>query len=63
MFQTPEAWDTKGRYRSAAYMRPLAIWAMQWAWEKFFDKNSRDKNEAENEEVEQNSETIIEPKC
>ncbi len=33
-FQTPEAWDRKGNYRSIAYMRPLAIWAMQWAWEQ-----------------------------
>lgn len=33
-FQTPEAWDRKGNYRSIAYMRPLAIWAMQWAWER-----------------------------
>ena len=37
-FQTPEAWDVQGNYRSIAYMRPLAIWAMQWAldhgWEK-----------------------------
>lgn len=30
-FQTPESWDSDGRYRSLAYMRPLAIWAMQWA--------------------------------
>lgn len=30
-FQTPEAWDFEGRYRSLTYMRPLAIWAMQWA--------------------------------
>ncbi|GAB4849167.1 hypothetical protein Ancab_003977 [Ancistrocladus abbreviatus] len=30
-FQTPEAWSTKDRYRSICYMRPLAIWAMQWA--------------------------------
>lgn len=30
-FQTPEGWDTGGNYRSLAYMRPLAIWAMQWA--------------------------------
>lgn len=36
MFQTPEAWDTHGRYRSAAYMRPLAIWAVQWAWENYY---------------------------
>ncbi len=26
-FQTPEAIDTRGVYRSAAYMRPLAVWA------------------------------------
>ncbi|CAI9260116.1 unnamed protein product [Lactuca saligna] len=30
-FQTPEAWNTDGHYRSITYMRPLAIWAMQWA--------------------------------
>ncbi|GMP63170.1 hypothetical protein CsSME_00024968 [Camellia sinensis var. sinensis] len=30
-FQTPEAWNTDDQYRSLAYMRPLAIWAMQWA--------------------------------
>ncbi|XP_051134909.1 uncharacterized protein LOC127254072 [Andrographis paniculata] len=30
-FQTPEGWDVEGRYRALAYMRPLAIWAMQWA--------------------------------
>lgn len=29
-FQTPEAWTTTGEYRSLCYMRPLAIWAMQW---------------------------------
>ncbi|KAG5229360.1 non-lysosomal glucosylceramidase [Salix suchowensis] len=29
-FQTPEAWNTSGQYRSLSYMRPLAIWAMQW---------------------------------
>jgi non-lysosomal glucosylceramidase len=33
-FQTPEAWDRNGNYRAIAYMRPLAIWAMQWAWEQ-----------------------------
>ena len=33
-FQTPEAWDEKGKYRSYAYMRPLAVWAIQWAVEK-----------------------------
>ncbi|MBA0783351.1 hypothetical protein Gotri_001079 [Gossypium trilobum] len=30
-FQTPEAWNTDEEYRSLCYMRPLAIWAMQWA--------------------------------
>jgi non-lysosomal glucosylceramidase len=33
-FQTPEAWDSRGNYRAIAYMRPLAIWAIQWAWER-----------------------------
>eukprot|EP00742_Colponemidia_sp_Colp-10_P003540 GILJ01003771.1.p1 GENE.GILJ01003771.1~~GILJ01003771.1.p1 ORF type:complete len:269 (+),score=40.67 GILJ01003771.1:644-1450(+) len=32
-FQTPEAWDEDGRYRSLAYMRPLAVWAIQWVLE------------------------------
>ncbi|KAK9286160.1 hypothetical protein L1049_014542 [Liquidambar formosana] len=30
-FQTPEAWNNNDEYRSLCYMRPLAIWAMQWA--------------------------------
>ncbi|EHA8589736.1 non-lysosomal glucosylceramidase [Cocos nucifera] len=30
-FQTPEAWNNDDQYRSICYMRPLAIWAMQWA--------------------------------
>ncbi|KAK1299777.1 hypothetical protein QJS10_CPB13g01134 [Acorus calamus] len=30
-FQTPEAWNTEDGYRSLSYMRPLAIWSMQWA--------------------------------
>ncbi|WVZ95476.1 hypothetical protein U9M48_041237 [Paspalum notatum var. saurae] len=30
-FQTPEAWTEHGGYRSLHYMRPLGIWAMQWA--------------------------------
>ncbi|KAF5736655.1 non-lysosomal glucosylceramidase isoform X1 [Tripterygium wilfordii] len=30
-FQTPEAWTVDGHYRSLLYMRPLAIWGMQWA--------------------------------
>lgn len=34
-FQTPEAYMTDNIYRSLGYMRPLAIWSMQWALEKF----------------------------
>ena len=30
-FATPEAWEKTGNYRSLGYMRPLAIWAMQYA--------------------------------
>lgn len=30
-FQTPEGWTTDGHYRSLVYMRPLAIWAIQYA--------------------------------
>lgn len=30
-FQTPEGWNIDGQYRALCYMRPLAIWAMQWA--------------------------------
>ncbi|KAL8139738.1 hypothetical protein V2J09_005759 [Rumex salicifolius] len=33
-FQTPEGWNTNDQYRSLCYMRPLAIWAMQWALTK-----------------------------
>ncbi|XP_077988859.1 non-lysosomal glucosylceramidase-like [Glandiceps talaboti] len=34
-FQTPEGYFAKSEYRSVGYMRPLAIWAMQYALEKF----------------------------
>ena len=34
-FQTPEAYMTDNIYRSLGYMRPLAIWSMQWALQKF----------------------------
>ncbi|CAN1855262.1 Non-lysosomal glucosylceramidase [Linum perenne] len=30
-FQVPEGWNTDEKYRSLCYMRPLAIWSMQWA--------------------------------
>ncbi len=33
-FQTPEAINAEGVYRAIGYMRPLAIWAMQWEVEK-----------------------------
>lgn len=33
-FGTPEAWNYVGDNRAPVYMRPLAIWAMQWAWER-----------------------------
>jgi non-lysosomal glucosylceramidase len=33
-FQTPEAWDYSGDYRALGYMRPLAIWAMWWTWDR-----------------------------
>jgi len=38
-FQTPEAWDKDGNFRSLAYMRPLSIWAMWWAWQKYIKNN------------------------
>jgi Glycosyl-hydrolase family 116, catalytic region len=33
-FQTPEAWEASGNYRSLGYMRPLSIWGLQWALEQ-----------------------------
>ncbi|KAH6835988.1 Beta-glucosidase [Perilla frutescens var. hirtella] len=30
-FQTPEGWGPGGEFRASCYMRPLAIWSMQWA--------------------------------
>jgi non-lysosomal glucosylceramidase len=33
-FQTPEAWVANGDFRSNSYMRPLSIWAMQWALDR-----------------------------
>ncbi len=32
-YSTPEAWTLQGDFRALTYMRPLAIWAMQHAWE------------------------------
>jgi hypothetical protein len=33
-YATPEAWELNGNYRSLGYMRPLSIWAIQWAIER-----------------------------
>ncbi|CAN8253546.1 unnamed protein product [Cochlearia groenlandica] len=41
-FQTPEAWNTNDQYRSLTYMRPLAIWAMQWALTKTNHKQQQE---------------------
>lgn len=32
-FATPEAWTKNGNYRALGYMRPLSVWAMQYAAE------------------------------
>jgi len=29
-FRTPEAWDERGDFRASMYMRPGAIWAIEW---------------------------------
>nr|XP_043621004.1 non-lysosomal glucosylceramidase-like isoform X1 [Erigeron canadensis]XP_043621005.1 non-lysosomal glucosylceramidase-like isoform X1 [Erigeron canadensis] len=50
-FQTPEAWDMDGRYRSLAYMRPLAIWAMQWALTQPKTPDQKPKTEAKPESL------------
>jgi non-lysosomal glucosylceramidase len=34
-FQTPEAYNENKVYRSLGYMRPLSIWSIQHALEKF----------------------------
>jgi len=33
-FRTPEAYDAKGLYRASMYMRPGAIWSMEYALDK-----------------------------
>lgn len=43
-FQTPEAWTTKDEYRSLCYMRPLAIWAMQWELSRAKDTRQESKS-------------------
>jgi len=34
-YQTPEAYMDNEIYRSLGYMRPLAIWSIQWAIEQY----------------------------
>jgi non-lysosomal glucosylceramidase len=31
-FRTPEAWDRNGNFRASMYMRPQAIWALEYAY-------------------------------
>ncbi|KAH3838447.1 non-lysosomal glucosylceramidase-like [Dreissena polymorpha] len=38
MFQSPEAYMTSKHFRSLGYMRALAVWAVQWALEKYHPK-------------------------
>ncbi|KAL6552271.1 hypothetical protein OROHE_007635 [Orobanche hederae] len=50
-FQTPEGWDFEGRYRSFGYMRPLAIWSMQWALTQHKFSKQEKKPEIKEESV------------
>ncbi|CAJ0961400.1 unnamed protein product, partial [Mesorhabditis belari] len=43
-FQTPEAIYEKKYYRAIGYMRPLSIWAMQWALERFYKLGKIDEH-------------------
>ena len=43
-YQTPEALYEHRFYRAIGYMRPLSIWAMQWALEKFCDVFSKESH-------------------
>eukprot|EP00624_Nannochloropsis_granulata_P005837 evm.model.NODE_4170_length_6426_cov_20.221910.4 len=45
-FATPEAWDSKGHFRSLGYMRPLCVWAMQWALTKMPTESTRIRTRA-----------------
>jgi len=62
-FQTPEGWNTDGHYRSISYMRPLAIWAMQWALEppKLLTvfKSDVDTNESDDHEFDEDDEGFM----
>ncbi|KAK7363930.1 hypothetical protein VNO77_06095 [Canavalia gladiata] len=50
-FQTPEAWTTKDEYRSLCYMRPLAIWAMQWALSRAKHTQPESKSDIKEEDI------------
>lgn len=50
-FQTPEGWNTDDEYRSICYMRPLAIWAMQWALTKPKPSTEGIKHEAKEDSL------------
>ncbi|KAK7376394.1 hypothetical protein VNO78_34679 [Psophocarpus tetragonolobus] len=50
-FQTPEAWTTNDEYRSLCYMRPLAIWAMQWELSRANDTQRESKSDLKEEEI------------
>jgi len=43
MYQTPEAWLADGSFRSCSYMRPLCIWAVQWALDRAKAQPSTDE--------------------
>jgi len=47
LFNTPEALDGADRYRSLSYMRPLAIWAVQWA----VDQREREAGSQDTEDM------------
>lgn len=49
-YQTPEAIYAQTNYRALGYMRPLAIWSMQWALDRCGDA-SVPKAEARNQAV------------
>ncbi|RDD46384.1 Non-lysosomal glucosylceramidase [Trichoplax sp. H2] len=40
-FQTPEAYYKINRYRCTGYMRPLSIWAIEWAFNHVLKKNTK----------------------
>jgi len=45
-FATPEAWEQTGNYRSLGYMRPLAVWAIQYALEHGKQSSGKQKKDS-----------------